>query len=142
MARASKEVIVSKKLELVLNSFKLPCYTLNFLKTFQSRSIEIILWNIRYVHQNLNFHICWQNDCIYSKTPRIQNFLLKKRFLPISLTQCSDMPWPAQSPDLFVHDYFLWEYLNVKMFVNKPCTPNAQDMVWCAMHNFQHRVHE
>ena len=38
------------------------------------------------------------------------------------ISRGGDVPWPARSPDFSVCDYFLWGYLESRVFICKPRT--------------------
>ena len=63
------------------------------------------------------------------------------------------MRWPARSPDLSACDYFLWGYLNGKVYANKPRNSEelkpsirreiaaiSEDMLQRVMLNFNERL--
>jgi len=41
---------------------------------------------------------------------------------PHVISRGGDIPWPARSSDLSACGYFLWGYLNSKVFISKPRT--------------------
>uniref|UniRef100_A0A8D8R635 Uncharacterized protein n=1 Tax=Cacopsylla melanoneura TaxID=428564 RepID=A0A8D8R635_9HEMI len=38
------------------------------------------------------------------------------------ISQNSEFPWPANSPEMTAPDFFLWAYLKKRVYVNKPRT--------------------
>jgi len=40
--------------------------------------------------------------------------------LNVVISKGGEIPWPARSPDLSVCDYFLWGYLQCKVYLTKP----------------------
>jgi len=48
---------------------------------------------------------------------------LQSYFPGVRLITCrTNHPWPAHSPDLSFLDYFMWEYLKDRIYVNNPQT--------------------
>jgi hypothetical protein len=48
-----------------------------------------------------------------------RHFMFSRNFQFMTCTRISqrgDLPWPARSPDFSVCHYFLWGYLNLKVF--------------------------
>jgi hypothetical protein len=89
----------------------------------------------RYVHMLLNFlapkirrcginqQTTWfQQDRTIAHTVRASMAVVREMFPWHVISQHGDLPWPAWSPDLSVCDYFLWGYLKVKVFINRPRT--------------------
>jgi YD repeat-containing protein len=64
----------------------------------------------------------FQQDRATAHTARASMAVVREIFPGHVTSQCGDLPWPAQSPDLSVCDYFLWGYIKVKVFINKPRT--------------------
>ena len=51
-----------------------------------------------------------------------QQSFLQRKFPGHVLSKNSDIEWPPRSPDLTVHDFFLWGYLKSKVYASKPKT--------------------
>jgi hypothetical protein len=71
----------------------------------------------------------FQQDGATAHTARASMAVVQDNFLGYATSQCSDLPWPAQSPYLSVSDYFLWGYLKVKVFINRPRTVHELKVV-------------
>jgi hypothetical protein len=50
----------------------------------------------------------------------INEWVRKKKNLNVVISKGGGIPWPACSPDLSVCDYFLWGYLQCKVYLMKP----------------------
>ncbi|PSN52971.1 hypothetical protein C0J52_01129, partial [Blattella germanica] len=46
------------------------------------------------------------------------------------ISQRVDLRWPARSPDLSAFDYFLWGYVNRKVYANKPRNSEEQKLLF------------
>jgi hypothetical protein len=99
---------------------------------------------------NLSTHHVVSTDRATAHTARASMAVVRDMFPAHVISQCSDLPCPAQSPDLSV-----WDYLKAKVFINRPRTVHdpkvaieheivaiTPDMVRCSMNNFKTRLQE
>jgi hypothetical protein len=97
----------------------------------------------------------FQQDGATVHTVRASMAVVREMFPGHVISLRGDLPWPARSPDLSVCDYFLWDYLKTKVFVNKPrmvhelkvaieheVTAIPPDMVRRSVNNFKTRLRE
>ena len=55
----------------------------------------------------------------------MNRFILKEAFPGLLIYRFGDLHWPAISPDLTVPDFFLLDFLKLRVYVNKPQTLEA-----------------
>jgi hypothetical protein len=97
----------------------------------------------------------FQQDGAMAHTARNAMRVLKDRFPARVISQRGTVEWPARSPDLSACDFFLWGYLKIKVYENKPRTTmdlkqNIRDQVAAVsptmlqrvMQNFQKHLWE
>jgi hypothetical protein len=48
--------------------------------------------------------------------------VVREMFPEHVISLCGDLSWPARSPDLSTCDYFLCDYLNMKVYTTRPRT--------------------
>jgi hypothetical protein len=60
--------------------------------------------------------IWFQLDGVTEHTAVIAREWLKSRFGNKVILHLTDFPWPARSPDLLPLDFFLWSYMEEKVF--------------------------
>lgn len=72
-------------------------------------------------HQNLSHHgtelstIWFQQDSATAHTARASMEVTWEMFPENVISLCGELPWPANSPDLSAHGYFLWGYFKAKV---------------------------
>ena len=50
---------------------------------------------------------------------------LRRLFPQRVISRFGDVPWPPRSPDLLAPDFFLWGYLKIKVYINRPTDLHA-----------------
>jgi hypothetical protein len=64
----------------------------------------------------------FQQDGATAHTALETNDILKQAFPGRLISRFGDLHWPARSPDLTALYFFLWGFLNSRIYVNKPQT--------------------
>ncbi|XP_076254287.1 uncharacterized protein LOC143192681 [Rhynchophorus ferrugineus] len=64
----------------------------------------------------------FQQDGATAHTARSTIQLLNDVFPRELISQSGNLAWPAKSPDLTAPDFFLWGFLELKVYMNKPQT--------------------
>ncbi|KAF2357472.1 hypothetical protein FHG87_011770 [Trinorchestia longiramus] len=67
-------------------------------------------------------NIWYQQDGATNHTARETIILLNRLFPQKLISQRGDANWPPRSPDLTIHDFYLWGYLKGKVYINEPTT--------------------
>lgn len=66
---------------------------------------------------------CWfQQAGATAHTARITMEILRQQFPGRVFSRFGDFNWPSRSPDLTAPDFFLWGFLNTRVYHNKPRT--------------------
>jgi len=69
-----------------------------------------------------NQNVWFQQDGATAHTARAAMAVVRAMFPDCRISQCGDVPWPPQSPDLSMCDFFLWGYLKSRVCERKPRT--------------------
>jgi len=71
----------------------------------------------------VNMEKMWfQQDGATAHTARASMTFIRQMFPQHVVSRFGDVPWPPRSPDLSACDFFLWGYLESKVYVRKPRT--------------------
>jgi hypothetical protein len=71
----------------------------------------------------INLNTVWfQQDGATCHIFRAAMEFLRQTFPGRLISLRVNVEWPSRSPDLSSCDYFLWDYLKVRVYINKPCT--------------------
>jgi len=62
----------------------------------------------------------FQQDGATAHTAVISIAVLRCLFPQRVISRFGDVPWPPRSPDLTAPDLFLWGYLKIKVYSNRP----------------------
>jgi hypothetical protein len=71
--------------------------------------------------------IWFQQNGATAHTARVSMEVIREMFPEQAISLHRELPWPAHSPDLSACDYFLWEYLKVKVYATRQQTIDDDD---------------
>jgi hypothetical protein len=99
--------------------------------------VEDLCWNVTELsHTRTESSWNWAQDdivlaewCKYPYSESIHGFV-REIFPEHAILLSGELPWPARSPDLSVCDYFLWWYLNAKVYITRPWTIDDLKQIW------------
>ncbi|CAI6370202.1 unnamed protein product [Macrosiphum euphorbiae] len=99
--------------------------------------------------------IWFQQDAATAHTARVSIAFLQTIFPGRVISRHGDVPWPPRSPNSTPSDFFLWGYLKLKVYVDKPrniqelkesirreIVEISDDMVKKVMGNFRDRLEQ
>jgi len=69
-----------------------------------------------------NQNVWFQQDGATAHTARAAKAVMRAMFPDHLISRCGDVPWPPQSPNLSMCDFFLWGYLKSRVYEGKPWT--------------------
>ena len=100
-------------------------------------------------------NVWFQQEEATAHTSRCAMGILREMFPGHLISLRGDIGWPARSPDLNPCDFFLWEYLKLKVYRNRPqsikhlkdaicqeITAIPHEMICRVMDNFQERLRQ
>jgi len=64
--------------------------------------------------------VWFQQEGATAHTPRAAMAVVRAIFPDRLISRCGDVPWPPQSSDLSMCDFFLWGYLKSRAYEGKP----------------------